>query len=244
MKEKKEESQVLVTQQAQQSAMVRAEPLSIQQVFAAVLEKNISADQLQVAKQLLAMDAERQFNIAFSALQSELPTIVAKTIIPNRGKYERFEDVMEAVRPALNNNGFSVSFSNEWKDNRITESCHLSHIGGHSRTNSFTVRVGKADTETQADCKAATTAKRNALLNALNIVIRQDALQNEDDDPRLEGSPITKEQADELERRVKETNSDEKTFLKLAGSANYRDILSGKYSVLDEMLRLKEQRGR
>src|SRR6185312_11058625 len=102
--------------------------LSIEQVFHAVLDKNISADQIQVAKQLLAMDAERQFNIAFNNLQKQLPVIVAETVIPNRGKYQRFEDVMRDVGPLLVSNGFSVSFSNESKDNRITETCHLSHI--------------------------------------------------------------------------------------------------------------------
>ena len=76
-------------------------------------------------------------------------------------------------------NGFSVDFTMDYKDGRIIETCHLRHTGGHSKSNSFGVRVGKADTDTQADCKAATTAKRNALLNCLNIVIRQDALQDE-----------------------------------------------------------------
>lgn len=219
--------------------------LSIEQVFHAVLEKNISADQIQVAKQLLAMDAERQFNIAFNALQASLPVIVAESIIPNRGKYQRFEDVMRDVGPLLVKNGFSVSFSNMNENNKITEACHLSHIGGHTRANSFTVRAGgKADSEVQSDCKAATTAKRNALLNALNIVIRQDCLQDEDNDPRNEGSEITPEQAFELERRVVETNSDKVAFLKLAGANEFTEIMSGKYAMLDGMLKRKEAKGK
>lgn len=239
-------NQSLVTQPKLTVDMPQQPPsLSIEQVFHAVLDKNISADQIQVAKQLLAMDAERQFNIAFNNLQKQLPVIVAETVIPNRGKYQRYEDVMRDVGPLLVTNGFSVSFSNTNENNKITETCHLSHIGGHTRVNSFTVRAGgKADSEVQSDCKAATTAKRNALLNSLNIIIRQDCLQDEDNDPRNEGSPITLEQADELERRVKETNSDEKAFLKLAGATMYRQILSGKYPMLDGMLRRKEQQGR
>lgn len=219
--------------------------LSIEQVFRAVMEKDISAEQLQVAKQLLAMDAERQFNIAFNTLQATLPVIVAESVIPNRGKYQRFEDVMRDVGPLLVKNGFSVSFSNLNENNKITETCHLSHIGGHTRANSFTVRAGgKADSEVQSDCKAATTAKRNALLNALNIVIRQDCLQDEDNDPRNEGSAITEAQAFELERRVKETNSDIEAFLKLAGANRFGEIMSGKYTMLDMMLKRKEAKGK
>lgn len=224
--------------------------LTVPQMLQTVIQGGVTAENAAAFEKLIELhwkmqerDAEKQFNQAFVALQKDMPTIVASSVIPNRGKYERFEDVMLKIGPLLSNHGFSVSFSNDCKDNRITETCVLRHIGGHSQSNSFSVRVGKADSETQADCKAATTAKRNALLNCLNIVIRQDCLQDEDD-PRNEGSVITLEQADELERRVAETNSDKAAFLKLAGAPMFRQILSGKYTMLDGMLRRKEQQGR
>ena len=182
--------------------------ISIEQAFQAAASKSLDKESLQVMKELLAMDSARQFNTAFVALQGDMPVIVAKTTIPNRGKYEKFEDLMTVVGPLLTKHGFTVSFSQDFKDNRILEICTLSHCGGHSRANSFAVRAGRADTDTQADCKAATTAKRNALCNALNIVIRQDCL-NEENDAGIEGDPnafITPAQAEELERRVKETN--------------------------------------
>ncbi len=216
--------------------------LSIEQVFQAVVEKNISPENIAVMKQLLAMDAERKFNAAFVQLQSELPVIVAKTEIKNRGRYEKFEDLMTIVQPLLSKNGFTVSFTNDFKDTRIIETCHLSHSGGFSRINSFAVRVGTGDTPTQADCKAATTAKRNALMNALNIVIRQDCL-NEEDDASIEGDPnafLTPDQACEIERRVKETNSNVPAFLKFADADKFSTIAANKYTELDAMLRRKE----
>ena len=126
------------------------------------------------------------------------------------------------------------------------ETCILRHVGGHSQSNTFAVRSGKADSDTQADCKAATTAKRNALLNALNIVIRQDFLANEDD-PRNEGDPnalVTQEQAGELERRVKMLNSNPVAFLKMAGAESFATIKAKNYEVLDNSLALKEKAGR
>ena len=78
---------------------------------------------------------------------------------------------------------------------------------------------------------------------ALNVTIQQDCL-NEENDAGLEGGPITLEQAFELERRVKETNSNVAAFLKFAGAASFKDIPSGKYLILDDFLRQKEQRGR
>ncbi len=226
--------------------------LTVPQMLQTVIQGGVTAENAAAFEKLIELhwkmqerDAEKEFNAAFVALQKDMPVIVASSVIPNRGKYERFEDVMKVVGPLLSKHGFSISFSNDFKENRIIETCKLSHVAGHSQSNSFTVRVsGKADSETQADCKAATTAKRNALLNCLNIVIRQDCLQDEENDPRNEGSPITLEQADELERRVKETNSNEADFLKVAGAPMYRQILSGKYQMLDGLLRRKEQRGR
>lgn len=219
-----------------------AQGLSIEQVFQAVIEKQISPENIAVMRELLAMSAEQKFSAAFVALQADLPTIVAKSIIPNRGKYERFEDLMEVIGPLLTKHGFTVSFSMDFKENRILETCHLTH-GGHTRSNSFAVRSGKADSDTQADCKAATTAKRNALCNALNLVIRQDCLDS-DHDAGIEGGPITPDQAFELERRVNETGSNRATFLRVAGANSFKEILSGKYDVLDSMLREKESRGR
>lgn len=216
--------------------------LTISQVFAAVLEKNLSPENVQVAKELLAMDAERKFAAAFVDLQANLPQIVATSVIPNRGKYERFEDVMRQIGPVLQKHGFSVSFAQDFKENRIIQTCHLRHSGGHVQSNSFAVRAGgKADSETQADCKASTTAKRNALLNALNIVIRQDIFAEDSGDASIEGSPITKEQADSLRKRVHATGTVEPSFLKYAGAKTYEEIMSGRYTELDEWLRVREE---
>lgn len=187
-------------------------------------------------------NAEKAFTAAFVALQSDLPTIVASTVIQNRGKYEKYEDVMKVVGPLLHKHGFTVSFSMDFNENRVIVTCHLKHLEGHTEKNSFAVRVGgRADSETQADCKAATTAKRNALLQALNIVIRQDALSSEDD-ATIIGGNITQEEADSLRRRVKATGSNEEAFLRFAGAKSYEEIGTARFDECDEMLRKKEAR--
>lgn len=221
----------------------------IGQMLQAVVQGGVTAENVGALEKLAdlyermqAKDAEKQFNAAFVALQSEMPVIVAETVIPNRGKYSRFEDVMHIVGPLLRKNGFSVSFSMDFKESRVIETCKLSHIAGHSQSNSFAVRTGgKADSDTQADCKAATTAKRNALLNCLNIIIRQDALQNEDDDSSLEGSPITRDQAQFINDLLAETKSDTTKFLAMAGAASVEEIRSGSYSVLVRALTMKRK---
>ena len=219
--------------------------ISIQQAFQAAATRTLDKESLSVMKELLAMDAEQKFNDAFVALQKDMPVIVAQTVIKNRGKYERFEDVMDKIQPVLSKHGFTVSFDQDFDEKRIITKCHLKR-GTHTQTNSFAVRTGPADTDTQSDCKAATTAKRNALLQALNIVIRQDIL-TEEHDAHIEGDPnakVTPEQAAELEHRCQMTNSIVPAFLKFANATRFSDIPANKYAVCDQMLRRKEQAGR
>ena len=228
---------------------VEHQGITIEAAFHAASTKALDKESLGVMKELLAMDAQRKFNEAFVRLQSQLPVIVASTAIPKRGKYERFEDIMDkdGVGKILADNGFTVSFDQDFKDNRIIATCLLSHIGGHTRPNRYATRIGgKADSDTQADSKASTTAKRNALIQALNLTIRQDCL-NSDEDAGLEGDPdefVTKDQAAELERRVAETNSDRAAFLKFANSDKFATIQANRYSDLDGLLVRKEKAGR
>jgi hypothetical protein len=222
--------------------------ITIEAAFAAASSKALDKESLAVMERLLAMDASRRFNSDFVAMQSQLPVIVATSVIPNRGKYERFEDIMRVVSPILARNGFSVAFSQDVAENRIVVTCKLMHIGGHSERNAFAVRSGgKADSDTQADCKASTTAKRNALMQCLNIVIAQDVFATEENDATIIGDPnhfVSPEQAFELERRVKETNSNVPAFLKFAGASTFGTILAGKYYELDASLRRKEAQSR
>lgn len=240
----------LATQSPQELSVVPSASMQpVAQMMQAIIEKGITTENVAALSQLTQLyermqekDAKRQFAEAFVALQADLPVIVASSVIPKRGKYERFEDVMDQIQPHLTKHGFTVTFSQDFKENRIVQVCRLEHIGGHFKDNSFAVRTGRADTETQADCMAATTAKRNALLNALNIVIRQDALQDEEGDARMDGEPVTREQAETLRNLVTETASDSAKFLKCAGAQKYEEIAASKFPRLLAMLQLKQSR--
>lgn len=233
-----------------QLATTQQEP-SVALMLKSALDQGITKDNADALGKMMELyermqdrDAERQFNAAFVKLQSEIPVIVATSVIPNRGKYERFEDVMRQIQPALTANGFTVSFSQSFTDNRVIETCKLKHSAGHSEENSFGVRLGgKADSETQADCKASTTAKRNALLNALNIVIRQDVLQDEDD-ARIEGVFITQEEADTLRDWVESVGADQAAFLEYAGAKKFEEIYTSRLEALHAALKKKEKEAR
>lgn len=236
-----------------QTGVVQTEshaPPSVGQMLAAVIERGVSNDNVDALGKLVdlyerveAKNAEKAFAAAFVALQSEVPNVKATKGVPSndgtiRYHFAPYEEIMHQVAPILQKNGFTVTFSMDYRENRLIQTCTLMHVGGHSRSNTFAVRVGSGPpkaSECQADGAASTYAKRFALCAALNIVIDSDT------DARAEGSPVTKAQADELEHRVKMTNSNVVQFLKFAGAAKFSEIMSSRYSQLDELLRKKEQ---
>ncbi len=221
-----------------------AEQLNIQSIADRILTGEITNEKLAMIKDLVAMDAERKFAAAFNALQSEMVKVKAARAVPNndgtvRYKFAPYEEIMAQVSPLLLRHGFTVTFSTDFKDGRIIKTCTLQHVGGHKRSNDFAVRIGSGPpraTESQADGAASTYAKRFALCDALNIVIEQDR------DANAEGTPITADQAFELERRVKETNSNVEAFLRFAGAKTFDEISSAKYPILDSYLAKKERR--
>jgi hypothetical protein len=239
----------LALHESQPPAITQSQGPNIALMLQGVIDKGVTAENAQALTTLCdlfqkveAKNAEREFNAAFVALQSKLPVIVATSVIPNRGKYERFEDIMRVVGPLLQANGFAVSFEQSSADNKITVKCHLRHLAGHSSVTPFTVRLGgRADSETQADCKASTTAKRNSLLQALNIVIRQDIYQSDEADATIEGGAITASQAADLRALCEETKSDKAKFLAFAGADTFEEIAASRFADLAEMLNRKRK---
>lgn len=226
---------------------------SIASLLQGVITAGVSKENTEALTSLCALyerveakNAEREFSAAFVKLQAEMPVIVATSVIPNRGKYERFEDVMRVIGPLLQANGFAVSFDQKPDDKRITVTCNLRHIAGHSSQTSFSVRLGgKADSETQADCKASTTAKRNALLQALNIVIRQDIYQSDEADAGTQdgGETVSASQAADLQAIFDEVkaNVDTAAFWSFCGVDKFRDIPASRFEEIAAMLNRKRK---
>lgn len=217
--------------------------LNIQAVADKILTGEMNKEKLDMIKDLMTMDAERQFAAAFVGLQSEMPKVQATRAVPNndgtvRYKFAPFEDIMNQVQPALQKYGFTVSFSSRFDEGRMIQTCTLQHAGGHKRINEFAARIGKGppgSSEAQGDGAASTYAKRFALCDALNIVIA-----HVDNDARAEGGLITKEQADELEHRLKMVNGNVQKFLAFANAKSFSEIRANMYPICDEFLTRKE----
>lgn len=241
----------------QELSVARAEPMPVArqipsalEMIQSVIERGVTSENVAALRELVAlkrdMDADnaaKEYAAAFVALQGETLRVQATRGVPGRDgtirfKFAPFEEIMREVGPKLKEHGFTVTFSTEFSEGRLVMACTLMHVGGHSKTNKFAVRVGSGPpnaSECQADGAANTYAKRFALCNALNIQIDHDT------DARAEGGTISGGQASDLRRRVRECGADEQAFLKFAGCQDFEDIVEAKYSMLDAFLTKKER---
>lgn len=183
-------------------------------------------------------NAAKAFTKAKSALQAELEPIIADKMVPNRGKYATYRQMMKFLQPYLTKHEFSVSCPQSADERTITATCRLSY-GEFTESTPFTVRIEPTAkggmTLASADGGTFTTAQRRAVMAALNIVI-----EDERDDARMLGAFISSEQAESLRTRVAATNADEKKFFARAQAESYETIRTGMYAGLDAALLRKE----
>lgn len=233
--------------------MAEANPVGV--MLQTVITQGVTADNVAAIKDMVGLyermqdrDAEKQFAAAFVKLQGDMPQITATKAVPgNDGSiryfFAPFEEIMAKMRPHLLANGFTVSFSQEVDERRVTEICTVTHIGGHSRSNKFSARISAPPkcSEAQADGATATYAKRFAFCNAFNITIDVDN-DGRDDARATGGDPITFDQAQFLREQVRDTGSNEAAFLRYAGAARYEEIDASRYSALAAELARKARR--
>lgn len=196
-----------------------------------------------------AEKAKREFNMAFARLQKEIPRVRADKAVEKDGRvlynYASYQEIMAQVQPVLTANGFSIRFSQELADGRVTYTCHLIHEGGHSESTQYTVRSGRGApgmNETKEDAAASSVAQRECLCDALNII----RVGRDSDDPRNVGQPITAEQAKSLLLRVEKLQlaaDKEVKLLKWLGVettepviGDYQRIMSTKLKQLEDWL--------
>lgn len=225
----------------------------VEQILRAAVERGVTTENVAVIERLTdlyerlqAKDAEKQFASAFVALQAEMPAIQASKPVPNRDgsiryHFAPYEGIMAQVKPLLQKHGFTVTFSCDFDERRVIQSCTLQHIGGHSRTNKFAARIGNGppgSSDAQGDGAASTYAKRFALCNALNIITGEQDTDGRPD-ARNEGETISEDKVAYLKEQVRETKSDEAKFLQFAGVKSYEEITVAIYPQLVRSLAAK-----
>jgi hypothetical protein len=231
---------------------------SVADMLQAVIERGVTAENVTALDSLVKLyervqerESEIKFSIALGRLQAETKNVKAirPVIIQGQVRYmiAPYEDLMEEVRPHLETNGFSVSFSTSFSADRLNKTLRLQHCGGYSRMSDYSVKVSKPMTnregretlsEAQMESMASTTAKRGALCDALNIIVEK---YQHDADARSEGGTISAEQAASLRARAQKCGVNEKALLKLAGAETFDGIRDAKAQLVEDFLTQRER---
>lgn len=225
-------------------------------ILDAAVRGGINKDNVEVVERLVALrrdelkeQAKAAFAKAFVELRRNMPEIYAdKQAMDNSGRvayvYASEEEISKKIEPILLSYGFCMLPGQRQENGLVTVIITLIHEQGHQEVREYTVHPGASNRmkdATAVDTGATTSAWRHLVIKMFGLKSRI----REEDDPRNIGDgPITKDQADELERRVALSESNVQAFLKFAGAKSFAEIPASKYEMLDAGLRKKEQQGR
>ena len=120
--------------------IIRPDPF-IEMVERLAANENVDPDKLQkivdVQMQVFDRNAETEFNVAMSRVQSKLPTVYEKSFNPQtQSRYAKIEHIAKVIKPIYTAEGFSTTFS---QGKPITEGYmgidgELRHSGGYKRS--------------------------------------------------------------------------------------------------------------
>ena len=148
---------------------------------------------IELQERILRHEAEAAFNVAFAAMQPQIPTIVERAAT-DKTTYAPLEDIIEPIRPILSQHGFTLGFQTEWPaDKQVKVIGILTHRGGHSRKSEFLSGADQTGSKNAIQALGSTVSygKRYTTKDLLCIVTRK-----EDDDG---GRANKGEQPDALE---------------------------------------------
>lgn len=182
----------------------------------AIESKDVDAEKLalllKIQKEVMATQAEIEFNEAMARLQPKLP-MIERTTKAEHHKYAKHEDIEAQIRHLYTAEGFSTQYNGSTFEADGSQTFHaiLKHKGGHFTPHQITLpmdEVNKSKNKLQATASSFTYAQRILLKMMFNLVIK-----NEDTDGMfLLAGPVDDAQFEEIQRLIEESQTDTAAF--------------------------------
>ena len=125
-------------------------------------------------ERIMAHKAKAAFDGAFADMQGDIPVVLERGQT-NNGKYAPLEDIVAAVRPILQQYGFSLSHRTEWPDPKTVKVIGvLTHREGYERTSEFLSNADSSGSKNaiQGLGSAISYGRRYTTNDLLNITTR------------------------------------------------------------------------
>ncbi len=134
---------------------------------------------IDMQERVLKHQAEAAFNVAFTRMSPEIPTIIERART-DKTTYAPLEDIIEVIRPIYSRHGFSLGFRTEWPSEKTVKVIGvLTHTDGHARHSEFVSLADQTGSKNAIQALASTVSygKRYVTKDLFCIVTR-----HEDDD--------------------------------------------------------------
>jgi len=182
--------------------------------------------------------------LAKAFVAAQMATEAVKKAASNpafRSKYADLAHVVEAVVPALNENGIAVIQSPSYDGELVRVTTTLLHESGASVTGVLGLKPSKADP--QGVGSAITYGRRYSLL-AMTGAAPGDDDGNAASQPSNDrsGPTVSQDQADTLQALAEEVGADLPKFLKYFGAPTLKDIPANKYGAAVAALEAKRKK--
>lgn len=213
----------------------------------AARDPNVDPEKLErlmaLHERVSARDAKAAYTRALAALQQELPAIVERGGIKNKGgetqsTYALWEDINATIKPLLQKHGFALSFRIGQNAEKVTVTGVLSHVEGHSEDTTMFLPVDTSGSKNavQAVGSSISYGKRYTATALLNLTSRGD-----DDDGKAAGGdgPISDDQFATLEELIERSGADIEGFTKYMKVPAIREIRAKDFGRAVEALNTK-----
>lgn len=210
---------------------------------------------LAMQERLEARQAEAEYNAAFARLQMKLPRIKKNGVLeypidkmkpdgPKRkiANFAKWEDVDTAIRPLLDEEGFSLSFNSAPRvgdGGGLLVTAILRHRSGHATRTDIPVPLDGSGGKNALQGYGSSLAygQRYSTRAALNLVF-----EDEDDDGARGGLRfITEAQAADLHALIAETGTDDARFCNTFSVAKIENLEEANYVPARNMLLAKRK---
>lgn len=213
-----------------------------QMVQVAAASKNADpkylSEMLSVWKDRAAIQSKIDFDIAFAAVKSKLPTIVKNNEVIFNGKssyqYEDLASISKAIDHILSAHGLSYRFHTSSTADSVTVTCKLSHVSGHTEENSLTGPYDRTGAKNPVQALGSTVSylQRYCLKSALGLAAAKDNDANIELAPKVQQGKtdtITATQLKELQTLIEAKNGDIDGLYKHYKVSDLSELLVGQY---------------
>lgn len=221
------------------------------------LQNNVPPETLErlvaLQERITDRNAEAALIEALAAFQAECPTLrknkevdyVTKDGARVRYRHASLDEIAKTIRPLLAKHGLSYSWDSSVDGGVLEVRCKLHHIEGASRTASFRCAIGDAGSSKMNGAQKAGAAtsygQRYSLVQVLGLTTAEDDRDavgvGEMEEEAGAPSPVSVEQAKEIERLLGEAGADIKKFLDWFEVSAVVELPSSQYDRAVEMLK-------